>query len=79
MIEFIAESKEVAVKVTTSVGWHITARFNCDSVLYAILLRKELDEKLNRELNRIREEAYQKGWRDAKAKKVKETWFSSWW
>lgn len=79
MIEFNREEKEVIVKCKTSVGWSISARFDCESELYAILLRQELHSKLNNELCRIREESYNAGWKDAKSKAKKQIWFNRWW
>lgn len=45
----------------------------------ALLVWNNLREKQMKELHRIREEAYAEGWKDAKAHKVKQTWFSSMW
>jgi len=81
MIEFIKDGEEVLVKVNTSssINWHIKAKFNCNSELYAALLRQELHSHLNNTLERIRKQAYEQGWKDAKARTKKETWFSGWW
>lgn len=45
----------------------------------AELLKKQLDSHLSSNLERIRREAYNEGWKDAKAKVKKKTWFAGWW
>jgi len=46
---------------------------------FAGLLSAEMDKQLQTELERIRREAYERGWKDAKAKKPKETYFDMGW
>lgn len=50
--------------------------WNCGTEWYTELLRKQLDERLRASLQKIREDAYNDGWKDAKAKKMRRTWFS---
>jgi len=40
---------------------------------------RHFDEQLEKKLEAIRREAYAQGWKDAKAKTVRQTWFSRWW
>jgi hypothetical protein len=42
----------------------------------ATLLRNALSDALSKRMSQAREEAYEDGWKHAKAKKAKETWFS---
>lgn len=81
MIEFLREGSLIKVKVKTTVlGGHWWAPvIECNSEPYASLLRQHMHEDLNHKLEAIRREAYLKGWKDAKAKVKKETWFSGWW
>lgn len=50
--------------------------WECGSDWYAELLRSQVDEKLRTTLQKIREEAYNEGWGDAKKKRQRRTWFS---
>lgn len=50
--------------------------WECGTEWYSELLRKQLDERLWASLKKIREDAYNDGWKDAKAKKMRQTWFS---
>lgn len=50
-----------------------------NSPAFAGLLSAEMDKRLHAELERIRREAYERGWKDAKAKKPKETYFDMGW
>lgn len=50
--------------------------WECNTEVYAGLLTNHLSNGLWSELVRVRKEAYEKGWKDAKAKVRKENWFS---
>ncbi len=50
--------------------------FNCGDTAYADLLERYLKDRLSSEMKKARQEAYEKGWREAKAKVKKETWFN---
>lgn len=53
--------------------------WECGREDFALLLRDNLQGKMNDALEKIRQDAYMKGWKDAKARAKKETWFSGWW
>lgn len=56
----------------------VTFDFSCSTPqpYYAQLATNYLRERLLAEMQRIRRKAYEKGWRDARAKRKKEDWFS---
>ena len=53
--------------------------WECGRDDFALLLRDNLHSKINGTLMEIRRKAYEEGWKDAKAKTKKETWFSGCW
>lgn len=53
--------------------------FHCSNEAYAGLLLKAMDNRLTATLKSIRQTAYEQGWKDAKGKKVRETWFRGNW
>jgi hypothetical protein len=50
--------------------------YNAGAEWAARLLHADLRERLSQRMRQIRQEAYAQGWKDAKAKRRKETWFS---
>lgn len=44
----------------------------------AELLKQHIENVLSEALKKARREAYEQGWKHAKAKCAKETWFSGW-
>lgn len=58
---------------------HYPFTWKTDSEIYAYLLVNKFNDTLQKNLKRIRQEAYTAGWLDAKGKHKKETWFSGWW
>lgn len=56
--------------------WGYTFTFNAGSKDYAAMLSHNLRDHLEKSLRTIREHAYNDGWKDAKAKRGKKTWFS---
>jgi hypothetical protein len=52
--------------------------WQCGDDCYADLLAKHFEKLLGDKLEKIRKESYIKGFKDAKAKRAKETWFSRW-
>lgn len=53
--------------------------WDCERDDFAELLTKHLKDHLYNEIQRIRREEYNLGWKDAKSKKVaKRTWFKGW-
>ena len=88
MIYFRRDNDKVAVDVFDGLPdqcdgkstTHYVAYIALGSVRFAHLFAEHLRAKLHKELRDIREEAYNEGWRDAKAHKGgKQTWFSELW
>lgn len=79
MIVFKNEGAKVTAELKAANGWiyyftYATAGGND----HAFMLKESLSKKLCDTLQGIREEAYEQGWADAKAKRKKCTWFSRW-
>lgn len=53
--------------------------FHAETEWSARLLANAVLEAFNHAMKRVRREAYEQGWRDAKAKRRKEDWFSTEW
>ena len=51
--------------------------WECGNDVFAELLTNQLRKKLADRIQAIRQEEYEQGWKDAKAKKRKRTWFAS--
>ncbi len=51
--------------------------WNTGDAKYAELLSNKLQQKLWDTVEAVRKEEYERGWKDAKAKKAKTTWFAS--
>lgn len=45
---------------------------------YAQMLAYHVNKSLKEKMQEIRQQSYEQGWKDAKAKRKKETWFSGW-
>lgn len=81
MIEFVSDDEVARVKVTVLCGTAGQCTFHadhqCGNKWYAGLLAKQWRQEACVEMQRIRREAYEAGWRDAKSKKrPKKDWFS---
>jgi hypothetical protein len=50
--------------------------FNCGNEAYAGFLTKHIQDVIGNAVANARREAYEQGWKDAKAKRVKNDWFS---
>lgn len=50
--------------------------FVCGQEYAAALLVRHLNETFLKQVQLIKSEAYERGWKDAKAKRGKQTWFS---
>lgn len=76
--------KRVDSKVRVEVETGLLNRYYCheidfNSELIAELVRQQYQKHMEATLKFIREEAYNDGWRDAKAKKAKRSIFKCWW
>jgi hypothetical protein len=52
--------------------------FEMQSPSRAELLVCYIRNRLEREMVKVRHDAYEQGWRDAKSHRTKETWFADW-
>lgn len=80
MIEFKREGTKVVITVESGVmNYEFSFNHECNHDHFAVLMRDAYNKHMNEELRKVREQAYNKGWKDAKAKVKKETWFSGRW
>jgi hypothetical protein len=82
MIEI--QKVNTSVRLEVSGKWPLSKTYyfywECNNEDFANLLTENIRSHMQNELQRIRREAYDHGWKDAKSKKgSKETWFSSIW
>jgi hypothetical protein len=79
MLKIEREGEKINLTVDTNIGYSYTPSINCGSVPYAILLTQHLQDKMGKELTRIRQEAYNQGWDDKTKRKPKQNWFRGIW
>lgn len=56
----------------------ILANWSCGTSIEAAALEKHMNDKFEDRVKAARAESYEKGWKDAKAKRQRETWFGGW-
>jgi hypothetical protein len=82
MLSFFRKENKVIVKLEHGI-WgsdeHFALEIGQSFEYQAQLLKDALNKNLQNNLERIRREAYNQGWKDAKAKTRKQTWFSWSW
>lgn len=71
MIEIGRNKEEVEIKVNLSIGWYVNFKYGRHSELDAILLTNQIRKDLSNHIEKIRRQAYELGWKDAKSRKVK--------
>ena len=79
MINFKRNGLKVIAEIECNVG--VDKRFfqftlDTNDEIYAVLLQENFQAFLRSSAERIRREAYEKGFKDAKAKRAKDAWFS---
>jgi hypothetical protein len=80
MIKFQVHGTQIKVEINPGInGSAMLLYWETNSSMLVHLLRDKLHDELNKKLTEMRREAYESGWRDAKAKSAKKTWFSGWW
>jgi hypothetical protein len=79
MITFTRKERTINITIDTSIEWQFVPTLTCSDEPYAILLRQNLADKMYAELTRIRQEAYNQGWKDKSGHKPKKTWFTGRW
>lgn len=78
MIQILRQGTEIVVKATCAKNnYTYSFTYECGTGRedYAILLREALADGLWNTIKTARQEAYEKGWKDAKRKGRKEDWF----
>ena len=77
MIKFKRLNNVVKVDFTLPMGWTVTLQNERNSDFDAELLLRRLDDDLRQRIEKIRRDAYNLGWKEAKGKKVKKRdWFN---
>lgn len=82
MLKFWRKENIVYVCVEHGIFWgneYFELEIHQGKDYQAELLREALNENLNRHITKIKEEYYNQGWKDAKAKTKKRTWFGGGW
>jgi len=59
-------------------GYEFSLSWNANDDTYASLLADEFNRKLREALERRYQHAYEEGWKHAKAKEAKRSWWPSW-
>lgn len=77
MIQYRTSGDSVKIHVESGVG-NFTFTHSCGHDYLAGLMRDQYEKHMNSAIESIRRESYNKGWKDAKAKTKKQTWFSGW-
>jgi len=86
MLEIRRDNTAVIIRVETdlphdcagTITGNITFKFDMSAPSWAELLTRYLRDRLAYEVRKIRREAYEQGWKDAKSKNRKQDWFSEW-
>lgn len=83
MFQFDRKESECLLKVKISIpgagDWTYTFSRHEEDVPDAQLTVNAMEDWMNEKLKAIREDSYNEGWKDAKAKKKKRDWFAGWW
>ena len=84
MIKIFRNDKDVCLDFTVKVPthtlvWDYHFTWACANDVYAGFLANAMENQLGDRLAAIRAEAYEQGWKDAKAKRHKASWFSRRW
>lgn len=79
MITFDRKEKQVVLEVSCFIPfWNdrvFSFYWNCEDEVYAGLLAYRFSREFERAVRTAREEAYNDGWKDAKAKRIRKTWW----
>jgi len=77
MLTITNDACYVNLHFTLSIGYVVDFSISNHTRMNAELLQREMNETLQNTIERIRKEAYEQGWKDAKSRKVaKKTTFS---
>lgn len=83
-LTFIREKSVVRIVTTThhkgcDKNWNHYFDYNACSEAGAAMLIECFERRMEETLNAIRKDEYERGWADAKAKRAKQSYFSSYW
>lgn len=78
MIDFQQSGADVKITIDSGVGKFVFTH-NCTHGYLAGLMRTQYEQHVVSVLEKITRDAYNQGWKDAKAKTKKATWFKGWW
>lgn len=77
MINIKRDEKKVKIEVETGIDGHeVWLYWNCSNELFARLLTRQLQKKFTDTVQAIRQEEYNRGYKDGRAKRGKNTWFT---
>lgn len=77
MIQITSDKGTVTLNLKMSIGWSVDFDYMRNSTMDAILLRNQMQNDLYAKIEKIRKDAYELGWKEAKSKKVaKKTCFN---
>jgi len=82
MIDITRDGCEIALVVTPDFPINdlkFSFTYNTGAEWVARLLRANIHQRQMSILTQIRREAYEQGWKDAKAHRTKKSWFSGMW
>ena len=81
MISFKRDNTDAVVNISIDVPFCekmvFAMCFKCGTAEYAGLLTEAMKQQVGAAISAARKEAYEQGWRNAKAKRGKEGWFRS--
>jgi hypothetical protein len=79
-VEVRRNGSQVEIKVTVNNGTGFVFAWNTGAEWSAMLLRDAVAVAIADRLETIRKQAYEDGWKDAKAKRARSQWFErGWW
>ena len=77
MIQITSDKATVTLNLKMSIGWIVDFDYLRNSTMDAILLRNQMQNDLHKHIEKMRRDAYELGWKEAKSKKTrKRDWFN---
>lgn len=75
MITFTTDETKVKASVTSSLGFSFFFSHDTGNKAYAALVQERLWREFIAKVSEVRQEAYNKGWKDKTQRKPKQNWF----
>lgn len=80
MIKVNRDGAQITLTTDPGNGWSYSFEWTAGGGDdHAALVTQAIRDRMYRDLQYIREEAYHQGWADAKAKRTKKTWWKGFW